>query len=136
MSRRPGEGKLVTEPIEGFFDDLALRGHEPLLRRAKGSLRIDLEDGADTERWLVTIDEGDVSVSHRNAKADCVIRTSKEVFARMVSGRMNAMSAILRGVLGIEGDPGILVLFQRIFPGPPKAKSKPKRATRAGSQRT
>ena len=131
----------MTEPIEGFFDDLARRGHEPLLRRAKGSLRIDLDDGTGTERWLVTIDEGNVTVSHRNAKADCVIHTSKTVFAGMIGGRMNAMAATLRGVLFIEGDPGILVLFQRIFPGPPKAKSKPKskskskRTTKAGSQR-
>ena len=126
----------MSGPIEAFFELLTGDGAGELPRRASGSLRIDLGSGATTERWFITFGKGGVSVSHRNAKADCVIRTSKEVFARMVSGRMNAMSAILRGVLGIEGDPGILVLFQRIFPGPPKAKSKPKRATRAGSQRT
>ncbi len=126
----------MNEPIEGFFDDLAHRGHEPLLRRAKGSLRIDLEDGTGTQRWFVTIEEGDVGVSHRNAKADCVVRTSEEVFAGMVAGRVNAMAATLRGVLSIEGDPTLLVLFQRVFPGPPPAKPKGRRTTAARSRRS
>ncbi len=124
----------MNEPIEGFFDDLARRGHEPLLRRAKGSIRIDLEDGKGVERWFITIDEGDVAVSHRNAKADCVVHTSKEVFEGIVTGRMNAMATILRGVLSMEGDPGVLVLFQRIFPGP--AEGKPRRTTTARSRRS
>lgn len=124
-------GDSVTEPIQGFFDELARRGHEPLLRRATGSLRIELEDRTRVERWFVAIDEGDVAVSHRNAKADCVIRTSKEVFAGMVAGRVNAMAATLRGLLSFEGDLNVLVLFQRIFPGPPTAGAEPERTTRA-----
>jgi hypothetical protein len=62
---------------------------------------------------------GDVSVSHRNAKADSVIRTSKDQFEGMIAGRVNAMSAALRGVVSLEGDPTLLVLFQRALPGPP-----------------
>jgi hypothetical protein len=116
----------MTDAIEGFFEDL--RGHHPLLRRAKGSLRVDKVDGTGSERWLVTMDEGEVSVSHRNAKADCVIRTSRDVFEGMVAGRVNAMAATLRGVLSVEGDPKILVLFQRALPGP----SKPRRSAPAG----
>ena len=126
----------MTEPIEGFFDDLARRGREPLLRRATGSLRIDLEDGAGVERWFITIDEGAVAVSHRNAKADCVVRTTKEVFEGMVAGRVNAMAATLRNVLSVEGDPTFLVLFQRILPGPPPAKPKRRRTAAARSGRS
>ena len=62
---------------------------------------------------------GDVSVSHRNAKADSVIRTSKDQFEGMIAGRVNAMSAALRGVVSLEGDPTLLVQFQRALPGPP-----------------
>ena len=32
------------------------------------------------------------------------------------------MAAVLRGAVAIEGDPGLLVLFQRLFPGPPKRR--------------
>lgn len=106
----------MADTIEGFFE--GLRGYHLLLRRAVGLLRVELVDGTAPERWLVTMDEGEVSVSHRNAKADCVIRTSRDVFEGMVAGRVNAMAATLRGVMSVEGDPNILVLFQRALPGP------------------
>jgi hypothetical protein len=50
-----------------------------------------------------------------------VIRTSKDVFEGMVTGSVNAMTAALRGVISLEGDPSLLVLFQRALPGPPTA---------------
>jgi hypothetical protein len=111
-------GGIVSEPIEEFFERLT-RSVPDRLRRADGSLRIDLTSGTTTERWFVTMHGGDVSVSHRNAKADSVIRTSKDQFEGMITGRVNAMSAALRGVVSLEGDPTLLVLFQRALPGPP-----------------
>ena len=108
----------MSEPIEEFFERLT-RSVPDRLRRADGSLRIDLTSGTTTERWFVTMHGGDVSVSHRNAKADSVIRTSKDQFEGMITGRVNAMSAALRGVVSLEGDPSLLVLFQRALPGPP-----------------
>ena len=108
----------MSEPIEEFFERLT-RSVPDRLRRADGSLRIDLTSGTTIERWFVTMHGGDVSVSHRNAKADSVIRTSKDQFEGMITGRVNAMSAALRGVVSLEGDPTLLVLFQRALPGPP-----------------
>ena len=108
----------MSKTIEEFFERLT-RSVPDRLRRADGSLRIDLTSGTTIERWFVTMHGGDVSVSHRNAKADSVIRTSKDQFEGMVTGRVNAMSAALRGVVSLEGDPTLLVLFQRALPGPP-----------------
>ena len=108
----------MSNPIEEFFERLT-RSVPDRLRRADGSLRIDLTSGTTIERWFVTMHGGDVSVSHRNAKADSVIRTSKDQFEGMITGRVNAMSAALRGVVWLEGDPTLLVLFQRALPGPP-----------------
>jgi len=108
----------VSEPIAEFFERLT-RSVPDRLRRADGSLRIDLTSGTTTERWFITIGKGAVSVSHRNAKADAVIRTSKDLFEGMVTGRVNAMAGALRGVVSLEGDPTLLVLFQRALPGPP-----------------
>jgi hypothetical protein len=108
----------VSEPIEEFFERLT-RSVPDRLRRADGSLRIDLTSGTTIERWFITMHGGDVSVSHRNAKADSVIKTSKDQFEGMITGRVNAMSAALRGVVSLEGDPTLLVLFQRALPGPP-----------------
>jgi hypothetical protein len=113
----------VSEPIEEFFERLT-RSVPDRLRRADGSLRIDLTSGTTTERWFITMHGGDVSVSHRNAKADSVIRTSKDQFEGMITGRVNAMSAALRGVVSLEGDPTLLVLFQRALPGPPSTSTR------------
>ena len=107
-----------SDPTEQFFEELGSRAHEPLLAQAHGSARFDLVDGGRTARWLVTVDRGDITVSRRNSRADCVVRTSKALFDRIASGKANAMAAFLRGELVVEGDPELLMLIQRLFPGP------------------
>jgi putative sterol carrier protein len=106
-----------------FFEGLEARGHEPRLEKVKGTLRFDLKNDKRTARWLVSIDEGDVAVSHRNAKADCVVRTDSAVFDGIASGKVNLFASALRGTMGIEGNPELLVIFQRLFPDPPRGKS-------------
>ena len=104
-----------------FFDQLARRGHEPLLQRASGTLRFDLEHGAETDHWLVAIDRGDLAVSRKKVRADCVVRTDRDLFESIAGGRVNVVAAYLRGVVAIEGDLELAVLFQRVFPGPPRS---------------
>jgi putative sterol carrier protein len=108
----------MADATAGFFQELGRRGHEPLLGNAKGSIRFDLGKGTRTDRWLVTLDLGEVSVSRKIAAADCVVRTDKTLFDGMVSGEVNGMAAYLRGEMAFEGDPAFLVLFQRVFPAP------------------
>lgn len=105
-----------------FFEGLEARGHEPRLEKVKGTMRFDLTNGKRTARWLVAIDKGDVAVSHKNAKADCVVRTDSALFEGIASGQVNAFAAALRGMIAIDGDPELLVVFQRLFPEPPKGK--------------
>ena len=102
-----------------FFQALAERGHEPALAKARGTLRFDLrDDGARPERWLITISKGDVAVSQKSGKADCVVRADRALFDGIASGETNAMAAFLRGAIQVEGDGGLLLAFQRVFPGP------------------
>jgi putative sterol carrier protein len=114
---------MAADATETFFAELGTRGHEPLLEKAKGTLRFELRRGKLTDRWLVVIDKGDVSVSRRNAPADVTLRTTRELFDGLASGEVNTMAAVLRGAVEFEGDPELLVHFQRLFPGPP-AKGK------------
>jgi putative sterol carrier protein len=107
-----------NQTVAEVFDELGRRGHEPLLEKASGSARFEVVDGKKTERWLVTIDKGDIGVSSRNAAADCVVRADKAFFDRAVKGERNFLAAVLRGEVAIEGDAKLLVLLQRLFPRP------------------
>jgi hypothetical protein len=105
-------------PTDEFFTRLAEQADVPLLRRTDGTLRFDLSEDDHLEHWLVEVDDGVVTVSRRNRKADVVVRVDKAMFDEMVSGRRNAMAATLRGDLIPDGDLGLLLRFQRLFPGP------------------
>jgi putative sterol carrier protein len=108
---------------ESFLENLGERGHEPLLEKTTGTVRLELENGKQVERWLVTVDKGDIAVSHKQARADCTIRARKELFDGIASGEVNAMAAVLRGAVGVEGSWELLVLFQRLFPGPSNVRA-------------
>jgi putative sterol carrier protein len=108
----------MSDPTEEFFAELGSRGHEPMLRKATGTLRFDLVNGTSKAQWTVALKKGDVSVSQANAKADCVVTTDRPLFNAIVRGERNAMAAILRGEIAVEGDAELLVLFQRVFAGP------------------
>ena len=100
-----------------FFDQLNARGQEPLLGNMTTSLRFDLTSGPRTEHWLITVKQGDVSVSRRNGRADCVVRGDRELFDEIAAGHANLMANFLRGRLTVEGNTSPLVRFQRLFPG-------------------
>ena len=97
-----------------FFEGLRDRGHEPLFANATATMRFDIDD----DRFYVTIDKGTVSVRNRGPKATCTVRCTRELFDQIADGRRNATAAALRGDIEIEGDPGVLLLFQRMLPGP------------------
>src|SRR6478672_7333830 len=112
----------MTDVTAEFFDDLAQRGHEPLLRNAGGTMRFDIADGKKTEHWFVAIDKGNLKVSHSRGAADCTLAATKALFDRLASGKASAVAEVLRGTLTIDGDWRLLVLFRRILPGPSTAK--------------
>ena len=76
-------------------------------RRRSGSARFDVADGKRTERWLLTIDRGDLRVSRRNAAADCVLRLDRRTFERAVNGELNLMAAALRGAFALARRPEV-----------------------------
>ena len=125
----------MTDSTAEFFQELGRRGHEPLLEKGTGTVRFDLVDGTRIDRWLVTLDKGDVSVSRKNAAADCVVRAESTLFDAMSSGGVNGMAAYLRGELTLEGDPELLVLIQRILPGPAYRRARRRSTGRRRDQR-
>jgi putative sterol carrier protein len=111
------------DPVEAFFAELASKRHEPLLHRASGSLRVDLQTQDGVERWYLSLVRGDVSVSHRNAKADAILRMDRKLFEGMTRGTVNLTAALLRGVLQIEGDLTLIMAFDRLLPGPRRSQA-------------
>ena len=113
----------MVDATAKFFADLESDGHQPLLEKASGSLRFELTDGKAVERWRVDVRNGDVAVSHKAGAADCVLRAPKPLFDKLASGRENAMAAVLRGALIVEGNIDLLLAFQRILPSPPRRRT-------------
>jgi putative sterol carrier protein len=100
---------------EAFFNGLAERGFEPLLQRATGTVRLDL----DGDHWYLDVAKGKVQVS-RTGEPDvqCVVRTDPDTFERVASGQSNAMASMLRNEIMFDGDPVLVVLLQKLFPWP------------------
>ena len=119
----------MSDPTTAFFQKLGSGRHEPLLEKCSGAVRFDLTSRSRTEHWLVHINKGDISVSQENREADCVVRAAKSVFDGLATGEVNGLTAYLRGLISLEGNPELLVLVQRVFPSPQRS------ATRGGQQR-
>ena len=110
----------MSGATSGFLAALANAEHESSLGRADGTVRVELERDGKMERWFLGVHQGKVSVSRKRIPYDCTIRTSGELFDRMVRGEANAMSALLRGEVQVDGNAELLALLQRIFPSPPR----------------
>lgn len=123
------KGKSSTTPSDRFFEELGRRGYEPLLGSARGTVRLDLVDDRRTERWFLTLDRGDVSVSHRNAAADCVVRVDRRLFDALVNGEANAMAAYLRGAIEADGNAELLLVLDRVLSAAaPRSRRRRRRA--------
>ncbi|MFE9692425.1 SCP2 sterol-binding domain-containing protein [Micromonospora sp. NPDC005806] len=114
----------MTSPIEEFFAQLGRRRHEPLLAKASGTVRFEIAQGLCTEHWYVRVDRGDLTVSRENIEADAVVRASRELFDRVASGEEYILAALLRGEVSAEGRLPLLVLFERLLPGPEAARGQ------------
>ncbi len=127
--------KNAADTTGEFFAGLAERGHEPLLQNVSGTLRFDLADGERIEHWYLDIKNGRVAVSRRDAEADAVVRTAKDLFDGITAGKVNAMAAALRGALALQGNYALFISFQRLFPGPGTSREKAGLASGEGSAR-
>ena len=116
----PGH-EAVEDATADFFAELAARGQVPMLAQLSGTLRADLTDDGRTEHWYLTITKGRMEVSRHDAPADAVLVADKALFDEMVKGKTNAMAAVLRNVVQVDGDMGLLYSVQRLFPGPEPA---------------
>jgi putative sterol carrier protein len=124
-----------TDPIAEFMDGVASRRHEPSMAKATGTVRFEVVDGKQIERWLLTVTRGELAVSRTSARADVTLRAPRALFEQILQGKTNATAAFLRGALQIEGDVELIVLVKRLVPGPPASRRKGRAAGWAARQR-
>lgn len=111
----PAVSSGTADPIDQFFATLAAPSRISTFEGKSASLRFDTGD----EHWHVQVADGEVAVTRANSPADAVVRLERRHLEAMVTGRLNAQAAILRGLLACEGSIAALVMFQRCLPGPP-----------------
>jgi putative sterol carrier protein len=107
----------MTDQADLFFKGVGKERHVQLLEGRSGTVLVELKNGAaaDPKRWYVTIHRGDVNVSHSGSKPDCVLRTDGKTFDAIVAGKLNAMPALLRGLVAMEGRVDLMVALQALF---------------------
>jgi len=120
---RPGRPD-AADPVGEFFTALGRQRHIATFERESATLRFDIADGERVRRWLVIVDNGTVAVSHRNGRADAVVRMRRADAEAIVTGRINAQAAMLRGLIACQGSVGALTMFQRCLPGPPDSTGR------------
>ena len=124
----------MTDPTEEFFEEVARRGHEPMLERLSATVRWDIINGDRVDQRVVRIDHGDLSVTVGQEPADCVIILERAACDDVVTGRTSVLAALLRGAAVVEGDPELMVLAQRLFTR--EAASSSGRGGDAGTRRS
>jgi hypothetical protein len=121
----------TADPISDFFAGLTEPGHLATFERESATLQFDVAEGSDkpgradpkdakaVEHWHVTINDGDVSVSRQLLPAEATVHVARPDLEQIVTGRLNAQAALLRGLVATEGSMAALMMFQRALPGPP-----------------
>jgi hypothetical protein len=108
-----------TDAVAQLFDRIGRLGHVDMLADVTGSLRFDIaQDEQVVDRWTVVVRDGNISVEHRGGDADGVVSLDRELMARMAVGQFNGMAALLRGDMMVTGDAQLLVILERLLPGP------------------
>jgi putative sterol carrier protein len=126
----------MTDPSREFFDEINRLGHDRLLEKAAGTLRIDLTEGSVIENWFITIDKGNISATREGMpSADAVLRADRATFEQVASGQVNATAAIARGQVSVRGDSRLLIQFLRLFPARPGTPGRRLVATGGRRQR-
>jgi hypothetical protein len=116
---REGSPAAVVDPVAEFFTALDQPGHLATFEGESARVGFEILEGKKAERWQVRITNGDVAVSRGGGRADATVRIDRSYLKELVTGRLNAQAAYLRGLFTCEGSVGALMMFQRCLPGPP-----------------
>jgi putative sterol carrier protein len=95
-----------------FFDSLETRADPSKLAGMNNSYLFDIEGEG---QWLVSVEDGKLSVAPGAGDADATISASAETFDKIVAGDQNPTTAYMTGKLKIKGDMGAAMKLQKLF---------------------
>jgi putative sterol carrier protein len=102
----------MAESTSQFFDTLPSRVDPSKTAGMSNSYLFDIEGAG---KWVVTVDDGAVSVHEGEGEADVTIATSEENFEKIAAGELNPTTAYMTGKLKIKGDIGAAMKLQKLF---------------------
>ena len=102
----------MAESVQEFFDGLASRADADKTAGMNNSYLFDIEGAG---QWLVTVQDGAVSVAEGGGEADTTITTTEDSFMAIVRGEQNPTTAYMTGKLKIKGDMGAAMKLQKLF---------------------
>jgi len=107
---------------EKVFAELEKQKSADLVKKVNSIFRFDVTKGSEKRSWLLDLKNGSgaVSAAKEDTKADCIIAISDEHFVQLMSGKLNAQQAFMKGQIRIKGN---MLLAQKLqLLQPPKAK--------------
>ena len=102
----------MAESAREFFESLPARADASKIAGVDNTYLFDIEGAG---MWLVTVEDGTISVREGDGDADCTISATEDNFQRILSGEQNATSAYMMGKLKIKGDMGAAMKLQKLF---------------------
>jgi putative sterol carrier protein len=102
----------VAQSARDFFEGLPARADSSKLAGMNNTYLFEVEGAG---MWLVTIEDGVLSVREGDGEADTRITASEANFERILSGEQNATAAYMTGKLKIKGDMGAAMKLQKLF---------------------
>jgi ubiquinone biosynthesis protein UbiJ len=84
------------------------------LKGVTGTYRFDVEGQASVR---VEVRDGTFTVSESAAPADCVVRADPGDLARIASGEQNLLTALLQGMVQVQGDFALAQKFHGFMRG-------------------
>ena len=104
---------MSSENVREFFEGLEARSEAS--SKAAGLNATYLFDIDGAGKWIVRVENGQVSVQEGQGDADTTISASEETFMRIVDGEQNATSAFMMGKLKVSGDLSNAMKLQKLF---------------------
>ena len=102
----------MAQSAREFFEGLPARADSSKLAGMNNTYLFDVEGAG---MWLVTIEDGVLSVREGDGDADTRITATEENFQRILSGEQNATAAYMTGKLKVKGDMGAAMKLQKLF---------------------